>query len=532
VYTIEISPGNGESVFSEALSILEREHVAERIWEKDYTLWSSEPAEITDRLGWLTVIDSMRAQIPILEALSKEIRRADILDVVLLGMGGSSLGAEVLNRVLGSAPGHPRLTVLDSTIPEAVASVRESIDLARALFLVSSKSGTTSETRALFDYFRAAESDTRKNNTGGHFVAITDSGTPLAKLAYEQGFRRVFENPEDIGGRYSVLSLFGLVPAALIGVDIKRLLDAADAMRKRCGPGLPADKNEGCQLGAYLGALANCNRDKVTIITSPSLDSFGLWVEQLIAESTGKSGRGMIPVVGEPLVDTGLYGGDRLFVYVRLKDDDNTAVDSFVRAVRAKGYPLAVLEIKDRWELGAIFYLWEFAVAVAGMLIGIHPFNQPDVQRTKEATRRILNEYANSGKLPSSQVGNSLSDLLSQAREGDYFAIMAYLEQTAKADREFERLRRSVLKSHHLATTIGYGPRFLHSTGQLHKGGPDKGLFLQVVAKHDRDVPIPLREYSFGTMSEAESLGDLEALQSLGRRVIRVSLDELVMQMK
>jgi hypothetical protein len=237
-------------------------------------------------------------------------------------------------------------------------------------------------------------------------------------------------------------------------------------------------------------------------------------------------------VVGEPLVDTGLYGGDRLFVYVRLADDDNTAVDSFVRAVRATGYPLAVLEIKDRWELGAIFYLWEFAVAVAGMLIGIHPFNQPDVQRTKEATRRILNEYANSGKLPSSQVGNSLSDLLSQAREGDYFAIMAYLEQTAKADREFERLRRSVLKSHHLATTIGYGPRFLHSTGQLHKGGPDKGLFLQVVAKHDKDVPIPLREYSFGTMSEAESLGDLEALQSLGRRVIRVSLDELVMQMK
>jgi glucose-6-phosphate isomerase len=520
---VSIFAAEHEADFAESLAFLDREQAPPRVWQRDHTLWSPQPAEITDRLGWLDVMGPMHGHLPQLKAFAEAAGQDGIADVVLLGMGGSSLGAEVLNRVLGSRSGYPRLTVLDSTIPETVAGVRASIEPSRTLFLVSSKSGTTAETRALFDYFREAEAG--GGNTGGHFAAITDPGTPLAGLAREQGFRHVFENPADIGGRYSVLSYFGLVPAALLGVDIEKLLGAADVLRERCAAAVPAEQNEGCRLGACLGALAKRGRDKVTIVTSPALDSFGLWAEQLIAESTGKQGRGLVPVAGEPLAGAAAYGRDRLFVYIRLKDDDNTAVDAFVAAMKNAGHPVAVMELADRYELGAVFYLWEFAVAVAGSLIGIQPFNQPDVQRAKDATRAVLEQYTNSGKLPSPPVSDSPSALLAQAKEGDYFAVMAYLRQTPEADRAFATLRRRVLEKHRLATTLGYGPRFLHSTGQLHKGGPNSGLFLQVVPDHYQDLPVPGRPYSFGVMSNAESLGDLQALRTLGRRVVRVERD-------
>ena len=519
------SLGEYESVFLETLRFLDRQRVPERIWEKDYTLWSQNASEITNRLGWLDVMDSMHDQAPELETFGDEVCQEGISDVVLLGMGGSSLGAEVLNHTFGNKEGHPRLTVLDSVIPEAVNSVYESIDPGRTLFLVSSKSGTTSETRALFDYFYAIEVDNCGSKAGHHFITITDRGSPLEKLGREKNFRRIFDNPEEIGGRYSVLSYFGLVPAVTLGIDIEELLSNADTMRRKCGPGVNAEDNEGCRLGAYLAALAKKGRDKVTFITSPSLESFGLWTEQLIAESTGKNGKGLIPVAGEPRVEGDLYGSDRQFVFLRSKNNDNRSEDSFVKQLASFGHPITMIEMENELELGALFYIWEFAIATAGLLIGIQPFNQPDVQRSKDATKRILEKYEDTGKLPSVEVRKSVYDLLSQAEENDYFAIMAYFRQTSKTDSVFYELRRQVLKNYKLATTLGYGPRFLHSTGQLHKGGPDKGLFLQVVADSYKDIFIAGRSYSFGTMSDAESLGDLEALQSLNRRVVRIALD-------
>jgi glucose-6-phosphate isomerase len=514
-----------EKIFEETLNWLAREHVAERIWRKDHTLWSSQPTEITDRLGWLDVMDSMHEIVPTLAAFSEELQQDGISDVVLLGMGGSSLGAEVLNQVLGQKPGYPRLTVLDSIIPETVNSVRESIHSEKTLFLVSSKSGTTAETRTLFDYFYAAESDSSRGNAGQHFAAITDPGSPLEDLAREDKFRRIFLNPEDIGGRYSVLSFFGLVPAVTLGIDIDELLFSADAMRKRCSSMVKDKENEGCRLGAYLGGMAKNGRDKVTVFTSPSLVSFGLWAEQLIAESTGKGGKGLVPIAGEPLVEARSYGNDRSFVYIRLKGDNNSADDSFVGEVKSAGHPVMVMEMDDRLELGALFYLWEFAIAVSGVLIGVHPFNQPDVQRSKDATKRLLKQYADSGKLPIAETGKSISTLLSQANEGDYFALMAYIQQTPETDSVLNGIRRKVLENYKLATTLGYGPRFLHSTGQLHKGGPNKGLFVQITSDRYEDIPVTGHPYSFGVMSNAESLGDLEALQKIGRRVIRLELE-------
>jgi glucose-6-phosphate isomerase len=523
VKSISLSPAEYGPVYNKAIELLARERVTERIWQKDHTLWSPRPEEVANRLGWLDVMDMMHGEVAGLKAFAKAVKQDGITGVVLLGMGGSSLGAEVLNRVMGSRAGYPRLTVLDSTIPEAVAAVRASVDPEKALFLVSSKSGTTAETMALFDYFFTEEIGT--DDAGRHFAAITDPASPLVELARERGFRHTFENPPDIGGRYSVLSFFGLVPAAAIGVELEPLLAAADRMRERCAAKVPPDENEGCRLGAFLGSLAGEGRDKITLVTSPVLDSFGLWAEQLIAESTGKSGKGLIPVAGEPLAEAGLYGRDRLFVYLRLKDDDNAATDTFIEIIKAAGHPVAVIEVENSSELGALFYLWEFAVAVAGMLIGIQPFNQPDVQRAKDATKKALAEYAGSGKLPSLPAGGSISGLLEQSEAGDYFAIMAYLRQTPETDKVFARLRRRVMAENHLATTLGYGPRFLHSTGQLHKGGPNKGLLLQIVSDRYRELPAPGHPYSFGVMSNAESLGDLQALQSLGRRAVRMAVD-------
>jgi glucose-6-phosphate isomerase len=517
--------GKHDKAFRETLDLLAGGRVAERIWGKDYTLWASDPTEITDRLGWLDVMDSMRGVVLELVGFSERIRRDGISDVVLLGMGGSSLGAEVLNQAFGRQPGYPRLTVLDSIIPEAVNSVREASEPGNTLLLVSSKSGTTAETRALFDYFYAFASDGSGGNAGPHFAAITDPGSLLEDLAREHGFRHVFLNPPDIGGRYSVLSYYGLVPAAALGIDIDGLLSTADAMRKRCGPLVRCDQNDGCRLGAYFGGMAKQGMDKVTLLTSPALGGFGLWAEQLIAESTGKNGKGLVPVAGEPSADASVYGDDRTFVYVRLEGDDNSAIDSLIEKIKSSGHPVAKIQIKDRLELAGLFYLCEFAVAVAGSIIGIHPFDQPDVQRSKDATRRLLKQYADSGKLPAVETEKSISALLSEANQGDYFAIMAYIRETSETNLIFCEIRRKVMEKHKLATTLGYGPRFLHSTGQLHKGGPNKGLFLQIVSDAYLEMPIPGRPYSFSVMSQAESMGDLEALQKSGRRVIRLELN-------
>ncbi len=410
-------------------------------------------------------------------------------------------------------------------MPAWVQSVKEAIDPARTLFLISSKSGSTTEPLSLFQYFKdLVETAIGKENAGQNFVAVTNPGTPLAKLAEDERFRRIFLNPSDIGGRYSVLSYFGLVPAVLTGIDIMTLLDRSDCMREACASCVPAHDNPGVWLGACMGTLALKGRDKLTLITSPAISSFGLWVEQLIAESTGKDGKGIIPVAGEPLMEPARYGNDRLFVCLRLQGDDNSKIDKAIEGIRASAQPVLVLEMRDKYDLGAEFYRWEFATSIAGAILGIHPFNQPNVQQAKDATERVLQEYTTSGNLPSIETARSVAELLTKAEKGRYLAIMAYLRETPGTDKALAELRRKVVERYGIATTLGYGPRFLHSTGQLHKGGPATGLFLQITVEPETDIPIPGMPYTFGVVAAAQALGDLQALQSLGRNVVRFHL--------
>ena len=517
--------GHKQSV-EETLEEFQQGDLTGRIWRRDHSVWKPEPEEIADRLGWLAVTDTMRQQAASLEAFAEEVRQAGFKHVVLLGMGGSSLGPEVLRHTFGNAKGYPELVVLDSTVPDSVKAVSDSIDPARSLFLVSSKSGGTVEPNDLYKHFRRmVEGSIGAERAGQNFVAITDRGTSLESLAEKAGFRRVFLNPPDIGGRYSVLSYFGLVPAALMGVDLMTLLDRADRMRDACAPGVPARDNPGAWLGAVMGTLATGGRDKLTIVTSPSIQAFGLWAEQLIAESTGKEGTGIVPVPGEPPLAPEHYGNDRLFTYLRLGGDDNPDTDAAIERIESSGQPVVRLDLRDRYDLGAEFFRWEFATAGAGAVLGVHPFNQPDVEQSKALTTQALQEYQTSGAMPADKATGSLTELLAQAREGDYLAIMAYLQETPETDRALSELRRLATERHRIATTLGYGPRFLHSTGQLHKGGPDNGLFLQITAAHGEDVPVPGEPYTFGALADAQALGDLRALQAKGRRVAAVQLD-------
>ena len=506
------------------LNDLEQRDIVKRIWRKDHTVWNPNPAEISNRLGWLTATEYMSTKLADLHSFAEEVRESGFRHVVLLGMGGSSLGAEVIRETCGSAKGHPELILLDSTVPASILAVTEVVNPAHTLFIVSSKSGSTTESLVLFQYFRSlVEQSIGKEKAGQNFVAITDPGSSLASLAEQKNFRRIFLNPADIGGRFSVLSYFGLVPTALIGVNIKELLLRADEMKTSCAP---ARENPGAWLGACIGTLTLKGRDKLTLIASPSVSNFGLWVEQLIAESTGKEGKGIIPILGEPLVEPSDYSDDRLFIFLRLEGDDNSAIDAAIDRIKASGQPLLTIQMRDKHDLGAEFFRWEFAIAVAGAIIGVHPFDQPDVQSAKDATKQALQEYMASKHLPQVETKGSLSDLLAEAKKSEYFAIMAYLHQTPELNNVFAELRRKVLDRFHIATTLGYGPRYLHSTGQLHKGGPNKGLFLHITAKHEKDIPIPGQPYTFGVVADAQALGDLRALQSLGRRVIKVHFSQ------
>lgn len=505
---------------------LESRDVMGRIWRGDHTVWKPEPAEITNRLGWLTVSEDMRVHVDDLQALANEVRTEGYRHVVLLGMGGSSLGPEVLRRVLGSAEGYPELIVLDSTVPDWVQAVTDAIDPGKTLFLVSSKSGGTIEPMSFYKHFRSlVDESVGAELAGKNFVAITDPGTSLATMAKELGFRRVFENPPDIGGRYSVLSYFGLVPAALMGVDLTRLLNAAECVRQGSRAEVPTSENPGARLGAVMGSLAVEGRDKLTVVTSPALESFGLWAEQLIAESTGKEGKGIVPIAGEPLLAPGAYRDDRLFVYLRLETDKNAATDVAVEALSAAGHPTVQIDLKDAYDIGSEFFRWELATTVAGAIIGIQPFDQPNVQTAKDETNRVLAEQAESGKLPSAAVPDSVSDLLANAKPGDYLAIMAYIKATPEVDAALDDLRRAVAQKFHIATTVGYGPRFLHSTGQLHKGGPQSGLFLQITSAHEGDIEIPGEQFGFSMLADAQALGDVQVLAQTGRPTARVRLD-------
>ncbi|MBI4330661.1 MAG: bifunctional transaldolase/phosoglucose isomerase [Chloroflexi bacterium] len=506
---------------------LQEKDVVSRIWKQDHTVWKQDPREISDRLGWLSVTEAMTEQLPHLLRFAREIREAGYHNVVLLGMGGSSLGPEVLRQTFGKIGGFPRLVVLDSTIPATVRQVAASLDLKRTVFLVSSKSGATIETMSLYYYFRSlADKVLSQKRSGRNFVAITDPGTPLAELAGSKGFLKTFLNPPDIGGRYSVLSYFGLVPAALAGIDVATLLDRADRMREGCAGCVQSRENQGARLGAIMGALATRGRDKLTIICSPSIKSFGLWAEQLVAESTGKEGRGIIPVTGEPLLDATSYGNDRLFVYLRLEGDRNSSTDKAIERLKAAGQPVVFLKLQDIYDLGAEFFRWEYATAVAGAILGINPFDQPNVQESKDVTARILHHYMISGHLMQTEEAFSLGALLAKVMPGSYLAIQSYLHETSEVEKALTEMRKWLMQYYRIATTAGYGPRYLHSTGQLHKGGQANGLFLQLAEDPGAGVDIPGKPYTMGVLTEAEAVGDFQALQSRGRPVIRINLGE------
>jgi transaldolase/glucose-6-phosphate isomerase len=494
------------------------ERVAERTWRKDPTLWGGEHGtpEIEDRLGWLTVSEAMHEQAPELNAFAEQCRADGFTDAVLLGMGGSSLGPEVIRRSFGEVPGALRLQVLDSTHPDAVLGVQESLELERTLFIVSSKSGGTIETLSHYHHFRAMTKPEQ-------FVVVTDPGSPLEQLARDDGLRRTFLNPPDIGGRYSVLSYFGLVPAALMGVNIEALLHRCQIAEQNCAHYDSSQNNSGLWLGSVVGALALQGRDKLTFIVSPPIDSFGLWVEQLVAESTGKRARGILPVADEPLGDPGVYGADRVIVYLRNGDHPVKELDQQVQQLADAGQPTLTLGTHDADDLGRIFFLAEFAVAVAGWALEINPFDQPNVQEAKDNTKRVL-ESGSVPELPEAG-DDELRALLADAQPPHYVAIMGYLPYSDALEAAVGQLRVAIRAATGAATTFGYGPRFLHSTGQLHKGGPPTGRFLQLVNDPQRDAEIPGAGYSFATLIASQAAGDLQTLRNHGLPAERVRLE-------
>jgi transaldolase/glucose-6-phosphate isomerase len=479
---------------------IDEEQVVPRIWARDHTVWRDEPAEIADRLGWLTAPHASRRLVTDLRGFAQEAAADGLTHVVLLGMGGSSLAPEVLRATLGVAPGMLDLRVLDTTHPDAIAAVERDVPLDRTLFVVSSKSGTTLETRSHMDFFLEQVGD------AGRFVAVTDPGTPLEADALARGFRRVVTAQPDVGGRYSALTAFGLVPAALTGADLEALLESAAGAAAECGGAVRTEANPGAVLGAILGVSALAGRDKLTLSLPVELAAVGAWVEQLVAESTGKGGAGIVPVDGEP--PGGAYGDDRLFLSLGPPPGLE---------------PWARVEMAGPAELGGAFFVLEFATAVAGHVLAIHPFDQPDVQSAKDRTAEILA----GGEIPEEPPGD-LDALLATVRPGDYVAIQAFVAPSQASWRDLQSARARIRDRLRVATTLGYGPRYLHSTGQLHKGGPNTGVFVQVVDEPTEDRPVPGRPYTFGRLIAAQAVGDLAALRDRGRRVARVTREALV----
>ena len=493
------------------------ENVAQRIWRRDPTLWGGpDVAEIEDRLGWLTVSEPMLEHAGDLHAFAQECLADGFTDAVLLGMGGSSLGPEVIRRSFGEVPGALRLHVLDSTHPDVIRDLEASLEIPSTLFIVSSKSGGTIETLSQYRYFKVKA-------TPRQFVMITDPGSPLERAAKDGGLRRCFLNPPDIGGRYSVLSSFGLVPAALMGVSIEALLHRCQVAEQTCAHYDSSRSNSGLWLGAVLGELALQGRDKLTFIVSEPIESFGLWAEQLVAESTGKQGRGIVPVVDEPLGSPGDYGDDRVFVYLRNADTPSAELDQAVDALAGAGHPTVTLATHGAADLGRIFFLAEFATAVAGWALEVNPFDQPDVQAAKDKTKQVLG----SGAVPELAMADddALRALLDDAGPPHYFAILGYLPPSDALDSAIAELRGTIREVTGAATTFGYGPRYLHSTGQLQKGGPPVGRFLQLIADPEGDLEIPGAGFSFGTLIAAQAAGDLGALRDHGLPAERVKLE-------
>jgi glucose-6-phosphate isomerase len=543
----DIRLGRYQAAYDAAMAQLTSDDVGARIWGRDSSLWTQQERaaqEIENRLGWLDLPSTMPLEIGRLHALALELKARKYTHVLLLGMGGSSLAPEVMARAIGKQSDGLELHILDSTVPAQAAAMDELAPPDRTVYIVASKSGTTAETMALYAHFRQRAMDAvGPDEWPGHFLAITDPGTALHTLAQEEGFRACYLNPPDIGGRFSALSLYGLVPGALIGIDLDELLRRGHDMAVRCRITADPSLHPGLQLGAIMGALATYElapRDKLTLVTSPMLAPFGAWAEQLLAESTGKEGVGILPVEGEPpdLLHEH-YRLDRLCVYLRLDGDDNSETDTLVDALAEERHPVVGLRLRDVYDLGGEFFRWEFATAVAGAILGINPFDQPNVEDAKVQARRSLQAYEASGALPEPEftakepplaaygiddapdtIAASLQKLLDSRDERSYLAIMAYVARNEHTLSALQALRRVLTEALEIPVTLGFGPRFLHSTGQLHKGGPPTGLFLQITSDDMHDMPIPGKAYSLGTLKRAQAIGDLNALREAGRHVL------------
>jgi len=523
-----------------------------RLWAKDPTLWHTDPIHqkiIRNALGWLHITEQQMHHLPRIKGLAESVRTAGFKHALLLGMGGSSLCPEVFRMTFGVVPGYPELHVLDSTVPAQVRSFEKRVDLAKTLCIVASKSGTTTEPLVFCRYFFERMRKVKGDRAGENFIAITDPGSLLEKLAQESKFRDILPGVPDIGGRYSALSNFGIVPAAIMGVNVEHLLYRAERMRHSCDSCVPPEDNPGVVLGVVMGELAKQGRDKITFVTSPAIWDLGAWMEQLIAESTGKEGKGIVPVDDEPLGPPEVYGQDRLFAYIRYTAGADVAQDAKVAALEKAGHPVIRIELADLINLGEEFFLWEIATAVAGSLLGINAFDQPNVQESKDYTKNFLDDYKKNGHLPEeepiltasgvkiygdatnrqalkgvSTLEDALKAHLARVQAGDYFAVNAYVERTDASHQALQAIRLRVRDRKKVATTLGYGPRFLHSTGQLHKGGPNTGVFIQITSDDAEDLPIPGEPYTFGVLKAAQALGDFFSLTKRNRRTIRVHL--------
>jgi transaldolase / glucose-6-phosphate isomerase len=542
-------PADLEAAVSATLREWTEQGKVERLWARDATLWTG--ADEASWLGWLGIVDEQVGRVGELRRIAEDVRQAGFTHVLLLGMGGSSLCPEVLRMTFGTLPGWPELSVLDSTDPAQVRACEARVDLGRTLFVVSSKSGTTLEPNIFKQhFFERVKQAIGPGRAGDRFIAITDPGSKLEQVARADGFRHVCFGLPSIGGRYSALSDFGMVPAALIGLDVARLLDAAQAMARACGARVRAEENPGAVLGAILGVLGSRGRDKVTLVASPGIHDLGAWLEQLLAESTGKAGKGLIPVDREPFGPSDLYGRDRLFVYLRLHSAPAASQDCAVASLEAAGQPVVRIEVSAPDQIAAEFFRWEFATAVAGAILGINPFDQPDVEASKVATRRLTDAFEKTGRLPAETPiletegirlfadprsagelaagGWTLAGLLrahfGRIRPGDYAALLAYVEMTAANEAALQGIRARLRDRYRVATCLGFGPRFLHSTGQAYKGGPSTGVFLQITSDDALDLPVPGQRYTFGVVKAAQARGDLEVLVDRGRRALRVHL--------
>ena len=525
-----------------------------QIWGRDASLWTG--GNEASWLGWLDIVGQQGAEVESLLEFAREVQDDEFADVVVLGMGGSSLCPEVLSKSFGPQEGHPRLQILDSTDPGQVRALEAGLDLESTLFIVSSKSGTTLEPNVFLSYFlERVRQAPGVDDPAQHFVAITDPDSALQTGAENEGFRRVFHGVPEIGGRFSALSNFGMVPAAVMGLDQGRLLARAEAMAMACAETGEGKENPGLLLGALIGECQRQGRDKLTLICSPGIRDLGAWLEQLVAESTGKDGKAVIPVDREEAGQPDAYGEDRLFIYLRLEESPDPAQDEAIGGLVQAGQPVVQISLADRYDLAAEFFRWEFATAVVGSIMGVDPFNQPDVEASKLASKRLTEEFERTGSLPAAEpvlrderegfllfaddrnrdalgppdAEASLLDWLRAHFErlgpGDYFAVLAYLEMKDRTEEELQQIRHAVRDRYSVATCLGFGPRFLHSTGQAYKGGPNSGVFLQITVEDAEDLPVPGRQTTFGIVKAAQAGGDLVVLEERGRRVMRIHLN-------